>query len=115
MPDWTILVVVAGVLLLWCCETGREAQGEAFLTGLSRVTNTKVAASTNLVGATSRGQADEGEIHLIVIVVIIAGEEHSTLGIERHVRKGFGKNHRRSGTRRRGSGRPGGRRARWRA
>ncbi len=44
-----------GDILLWSCNSGEGARGEAFVTGLARATGSRVGASTGLVGSAAKG------------------------------------------------------------
>jgi len=54
-----------GDILLWSCETGAGAIGEAFIRELSDATGARVSASTSRVGAASQGGAWKLDVHAI--------------------------------------------------
>jgi len=49
-----------GALLLWSCETGKGARGEAFVAALARALGAEVRAAEGLIGAPARGGARGG-------------------------------------------------------
>ena len=44
-----------GEIRLWTCETAKGAEGAAFVAALARATGARVAASTRVIGASSKG------------------------------------------------------------